>query len=178
MFEYIKGIFDDPDPSTAFDYGDYCDFSSTAANAVAGKDVLIAIWDSTGANILAIGGQQSLSLKRTAETNEVKSKDTESGWSAAVAGMKSWSIDTGGVYVASDAAHQILGEAFENGDNVCVKIYNRKASKGMFGGIATITDYSIDAPYDDSMTYSCTLQGVGKLTDFSLETVTHDTIPQ
>lgn len=173
MIEYIKGLFD----GTAFDSGDYCDFSSTAANAVAGKDVLIGIWNADGTQILALGGQQSLSLSRTAETNEVITKDSDGGWSAAVAGMKSWSIDTGGVYVASDDAHKILGRAFENGDNVCVKVYNRKAQKGMYGGIATITDYSIDAPYDDSMTYSCTLQGVGKLTDFSIETVEHDTLP-
>jgi TP901-1 family phage major tail protein len=176
MMEYIKGLFDDP-VSTAFDSGDYCDFSSTAANAVAGKDVLIAIWNKLGTKILAIAGQQSLSLSRTAETNEVITKDSEGSWSAAVAGMKSWSIDTGGVFVADDESHQILGQAFENGDNVCVKIYNRKAQKGMYGGIATITDYSIDAPYDDSMTYSCTLQGVGKLTDFSIDTVEHDTMP-
>lgn len=171
--EYRKMLFD----GTAFDSNDYCNFSSTAANAVAGKDILLAIWNADGSKILAIAGQQSLSIGRSAETNEVVTKDSEGSWSAAIAGMKSWNIDTGGVYVADDESHQILGQAFENGDNVCVKIYNKKSKKGMLGGIACVTDYSLDAPYDDSMTYSLTLQGVGKLTDFSIETVEHDTIP-
>lgn len=176
--EYLKMLFDDPTPSAAaFDSNDYCNFSSTAAQAVAGKDVLIAIWNADGSKILAIAGQQSGSLSRTAETNEVITKDSEGSWSAAVSGMKSWNIDTGGVYVADDESHQILGRAFEDGDNVCVKVYDKKRKKGLYGGIACITDYSVDMPYDDSMTYSLTLQGVGKLTDFSIETVEHDTIP-
>lgn len=170
--EYRKQLF-----AGEFDSNDYCDFSSTAAQATAGKNWLIAIWNADGTKILAIGGQQSLSLGRTAETNEVITKDSDGGWTAAVSGMKSWTLDTGGVFVADDESHQILGAAFENGDNVCVKIYDRKQAKGLYGGIAAITDYSLDAPYDDSVTYSLTLQGVGKLTDFSIDTVTHDTIP-
>ena len=36
----------------------YCDFSSTAAKALAGKDILLAIWNAAGEKLLAISGQQ------------------------------------------------------------------------------------------------------------------------
>lgn len=160
-----------------FDSNAYCDFSAVAANATAGKDLLLAIWNAEGTSILAVAGQQGLTINRSAETIEVNTKDTEGSWKAAAAGAKSWSIDVDGVYVASDNSHKILGQAFEDGDLVCVKVYNNKTHKGMFAGLACITDYPIEAPYDDSVTYSITLQGVGKLTDFSIETVEHDTLP-
>ena len=47
----------------------------------------------------------------------------------------------------------------------------------MFGGLAVITDYPIEAPYDDSMTYSLTLEGMGALVDLLVEPVTPDTMP-
>lgn len=160
-----------------YDGGDYCDFSAAASNAIAGKDILLAIWNSDGSDILAISGQQSLSLSRSADTIEVNNKDTEGSWKAKIAGMKEWSIDNGGMFVKDDASHALLSEYFESGDPVCVKIYNKKLAKGMFGGLAIITDYSFDMPYDDAMTYSITLEGQGKLTDFSVDVPSTDTLP-
>jgi uncharacterized protein YjdB len=37
----------------------------------------------------------------------------------------------------------------------------------MFGGLAIVTDYSLEAPYDDAMTYSIKLDGMGALVDLS-----------
>lgn len=153
----------------AFDNNLYCDFSQSAAKAVAGKDILLCVFDETGENLLAIAGQQSLTINRSADTIEVSSKDTEGGWKATMAGMKEWSIENGGLYVADDESHGVLSEAFENSDPVCVKVVNTKAQTDMFGGIAYITDYPIEAPYEDAVTYSITLSGVGKLTDLSKE---------
>ena len=72
---------------------------------------------------------------------------------------------------------QALSTAFENGDPVCVKVYNKKTKKSMFGGLAVITDFPLEAPYDDSMTYSISLKGQGKLVDLSSNPVTPDTLP-
>ena len=47
----------------------------------------------------------------------------------------------------------------------------------MFGGLAVITDYPIEAPYDDAMTYSLTLEGMGALVDLSADPVSPDTMP-
>lgn len=52
--EYISQLF-----AGEYDGGAYCDFGSVAAAATAGKDWLVAIWDLTGTDILAIAGQQA-----------------------------------------------------------------------------------------------------------------------
>lgn len=162
-----------------FGYDDnaYCDFSSTAAKALAGKDILLAIWNATGDKLLAISGQQGLTINRSADSIEITSKDTEGGWKSKIAGMKEWSIDNDGLYVPNDESHAVLSRAFENGDPVCLKVVNGKTKKGMFGGLAVITDYPLEAPYDDAVTYSLTFDGMGKLVDLALSPVSPDTMP-
>ena len=169
---YISQIF-----AGEYDGNAYCDFTASAASAVAGKDILLAVWDTTGEHILAVAGQQGLTINRTADTIEVSTKDTEGGWKASIAGMKEWSIDLDGLYVTSDESQSILSNAFTSGDLVCIKVYNNKTRKGMFGGIASITDFPIEAPYDDAVTYSVTFSGVGPLTDLLVDTPTTDTLP-
>ena len=146
----------------------YCDFDNSTTKAVAGKDIILAVFDATGANLLAISGQQGLTINRSADSIEVTSKDTTGGWKSKIAGMKEWSVDNDGYWVPSNESHKTLGKAFQNSDPVCIKIVNGKTKKSMFGGLAYVTDYSIEAPYDDGMTYSISLEGNGSLVDFSL----------
>lgn len=153
-------------------------YDEAAVKATAGKDLLLSVWTSTGDKLLVIGGQQGLTINRSADSIEINSKDTEGSWKSKIAGMKEWSIDTDGLYVTDDEAHTILSEAFENGDPVCLKVINRKTKKGMFGGLASITDYPIEAPYDDAVTYSLTLEGIGKLVDLSKNPLEVDTMPE
>lgn len=160
-----------------YDNNAYCDYSSSVAKATAGKNILLAVWSSEGSKLLAVGGQQGLTINRSADSIEVTSKDTEGGWKSKIAGMKEWSIDTDGIYVVNDDSHKELTKAFENGDPVCIKVINAKAKKGMFGGLAVVTDYSIEAPYDDSMTYSISLEGMGALADLTTNPPETDTIP-
>ncbi len=155
----------------------YCDFSSTAAKALAGKDILLAVFNATGDGLLAISGQQGLTINRSADSIEITSKDTDGGWKSKIAGMKEWSIDNDGLYVPNDESHRVLSEAFENGDPVCLKVVNGKTKQGMFGGLAVITDYPLEAPYDDAVTYSLTFEGMGKLVDLLLNPVEPDTMP-
>jgi len=172
MFDYIKQMF-----TGEYDGGAYCDFSAIADAVTAGKDWLLAVWDSTGANLLAVAGQQGLTINRSADTIEVSSKDTEGGWKSVIPGMKEWSIDLDGVYVPSDDSHKALSAAFSAGNPVCVKVYNAKTKKGLFGGLASITDYPLEAPYDDSVTYSLSFSGMGALTDLTVTPPETDTIP-
>ena len=53
-----------------------------------------------------------------------------------------------------------------------------KTKKGMFGGLAVITDYPLEAPYDDAMTYSLSLEGMGPLVDLAKNPVKPDTMPE
>lgn len=151
-----------------FESGAFCNFNEVAAKAVAGKDVILAVFDTTGADLLAVGGQQALTINRSADSIEVTTKD--STWKSYISGMKEWGIDTDGVYSDGDAAHKALTAAFLNGDLVCIKVINRKTKKAMFGGLCAITDYPLEAPYDDALTFSLSLQGNGALTDLSANT--------
>lgn len=161
----------------AFDSNHYCDFTSSAAKAIAGKDILLCIWNMEGTELLAISGQQGLTINRSADSIEITSKDTQGGWKAYLAGMKEWSIDNDGLFVPNDQSHSILSQAFENSDPVCVKIVDGKRKVGMFGGLAVVTDYPIEAPYDDAVTYSITLSGMGPLEDLTVDPVEPDTMP-
>lgn len=156
----------------------YDGITAPIAQALAGKDLILAIWDSTGENLLAIKGQQGLTINRSADSIEITSKDTEGDWKSKIAGMKEWSIDTDGLYYVSDTSHTALSTAFENGEPVCVKVVNKKSKKGMFAGFAVITDYPLEAPHDDAVTFSITLEGQGKLVDLTANPLDTDTMPQ
>ena len=151
-----------------FENGAYCNFDSSTTKAVAGKDIILAVFDATGTDLLAISGQKGLTINRSADSIEVTSKDTQGGWKSKIAGMKEWSVDNDGFYIPSHASHKALGTAFQNIGPVCIKIVNGKTKKSMFGGLAYVTDYSLEAPFDDGMTYSISLEGNGALVDFSL----------
>jgi TP901-1 family phage major tail protein len=144
---------------------DYCNYSS-AASAVAGKDIMLLVYDDND-ELLAIAGQRSLTINRSADSIEVSSKDTEGGWKSNLAGMKEWSIETDGLYVASDTSMQKLSKAFQNSDPVCLVVKNVKTDSYMFGGQAAITDFPLEAPYDDALTYSVTFSGNGQLVDLT-----------
>ena len=139
--------------------------------------MLLCIYNDDGTSLLAISGQQGLTINRSADTIEITSKDTLGGWKSKIAGMKEWSIDNDGIYMLDDESHKLLSKAFENGDPICLKVVNAKAKKGMFGGLAVITDYPIEAPYDDSVTYSLTFEGMGALVDLTSNPAEPDTMP-
>ena len=160
-----------------FDGGVYCDFNSSAASAIAGKDILLGVWKADGSAILAVAGQQTLTINRSADTIEVSTKDTTSGWKSSIAGMKSWDISIESLYIKDDASQTILSTAFEAGNPVCIKVYDAKAAKGMFGGLAAITTYNLEFPSDDAAKASITFSGIGKLTDLTTEVPATDNVP-
>ena len=78
--KYEKQLFgSEAETTTGFDKGVYCDFSANAVKALAGKDILLAVWNAEGTAISAIAGQQSLKLNRSADSIEVTTKDTGDG---------------------------------------------------------------------------------------------------
>ena len=153
----------------AFEDNLYCDFSATATQAVAGKDILLAVFNSDGTQLLAVAGQQGLTINRSKDTFEVNSKTTKGGWKAYLGGLKEWSIDNDGLYVGSDESHRTLSKAFHDDELVCIKVVNQKTEEALFCGIAIVTDYPIEAPFDDAVTYSISLNGVGPLVDLQDE---------
>src|SRR5690625_2214459 len=150
----------------------YCDFDAEAVQAVAGKDILLALFDSTGTNLLAVAGQQGLTINRSKDTLEVNSKTAGGGWKSFLGGLKEWSIDNDGLYVGNHDSHKALTKAFHDDEFVCIKVINQKTKEALFGGITIVSDYPIEAPYDDAVTYSIELMGNGPLVDLSDEDAT------
>lgn len=138
--------------------------TSELNKAIAGKDILLSIWNTTGSVLLAVAGQQGLTINRDKDTIEVTSKDSQ-GWKQNIVGFKEWSIDNDGVYVRDHASHKLLKEIFDGDDPVLIKVTNQKAKTDMFGGLALLTSYPVEAPYDDAVTYTASFTGTGALVD-------------
>lgn len=153
-------------------------FSNTVPQAMAGKDIILAVYNADATKLLAISGQQGLTINRSADSIEITSKDTQGGWKSKIAGMKEWSIDNDGLYAPNSESHTLMAMAFDKNEPVCIKVINGKTQTGMFGGLAVITDYPVEAPYDDAVTYSMSLEGVGALVDLTLYPESPDIMPE
>ncbi len=120
-----------------------------------GLDILVSIGKQS------IGGQRNASVEMTSETIDVSCKTTGE-WTAKIAGAKSWTAECDGMYFDGDAGYTAALTAFTAGNEVDVKIADSESTVG-FGGKAIITSMNIDAPYEDAMTYSISLEGTGEL---------------
>ncbi|MEK3855740.1 phage major tail protein, TP901-1 family [Cytobacillus sp. FSL H8-0458] len=126
---------------------------------ITGMKCKVYIEDASTGKILA--GQRNATLSRSAESIDATSKDTEGFWKESLAGFKEWSIDCDGAFVQDDAAYSILETKFINSENV--NVYIELLSGTKYKGNTTITDFSLEMPYDDLVTYSISLQGSGAL---------------
>jgi TP901-1 family phage major tail protein len=126
---------------------------------IAGVDVLLYASTDGGTTQNVVGGQSGATLNR--ETNVIEVTSKESGWAENLAGIKSWSIECEGYVVVSDAAYDSLETAWENGEEIDVEI--NVPSGNTYSGKAIIAEFPLEAPQDDAMTFSITLQGTGAL---------------
>ncbi|MGG3561652.1 phage major tail protein, TP901-1 family [Neobacillus rhizosphaerae] len=124
---------------------------------VAGVDVLL--YAMVGTTKTVVGGQSGATLNR--ETNVIEVTSKESGWAENLAGVKSWSIECEGYVVVSDSAYDALETAWENGTEIDVEV--RVPSGNTYSGKAIISEFPLEAPQDDALTFSLTLQGSGAL---------------
>lgn len=107
-----------------------------------------------------IGGQRGCTLNRSSETLDVTSKDS-AGWQENLSGLKNWGVDTDGLVVKDDTALDYLETCFMEGNELPV-IVSTPLGKNYKGNVI-ITDFPIEAPYDDAATYSLSFVGSGKL---------------
>lgn len=110
------------------------------AGKMLGMKVKLFIKDATTGKILA--GQRNAILNRSVES---------------IQGFKSWSIDADRAFVQDNEAYKILETAFLNSENV--DVYLEMPSGTKYEGNATITELSMEFPYDDLTTWSLSLQG-------------------
>jgi TP901-1 family phage major tail protein len=127
-----------------------------------GVDFIINV--NTGTNELPtwtkVAGQRGGSLGRSADTLDSTSKDSD-GWKENEISYKGWEISGEGLLVESDTGYAALEDAFMNDEKVKVQLVTAAGNK--YDGLALITDFPLDAPYDDQATYSVTLLGDGAL---------------
>ncbi|WP_434642762.1 phage major tail protein, TP901-1 family [Thermoanaerobacterium thermosaccharolyticum] len=108
-----------------------------------------------------VAGQQNATLNREVDEADVTSKDS-GGWYEGLPTIRNWSIDFDGLIVENDGGYQALEDAFMNNEILQVQLVTPAGNK--YTGKAYLTDFPIEAPYDDAATYSGTLQGTGPLT--------------
>lgn len=144
----------------------YCDIDSALQEFVSGKDLIAAIFDETGTNLIAISGQQTLVINREAEAVEINTKDS-GGWKDAVQGLKFWNTEIDGAYAQNAESRKLLDDAFNTGKPLCIKIINQALKKAILGGMAIVVKNTLEAPYDDGAIYSIDLKGKGKLVDLT-----------
>jgi TP901-1 family phage major tail protein len=126
-----------------------------------GVDFLIFVETTTPGTYTKVAGQRGGTLNRERETIDVTSKDGD-GWADVEYGLGSWSIEGDGLLVESDVAFQALEDALMDG--TIVKVRFQTAAGNKYEGDALVTSLPIEAPYDDTATYSITLTGKGKPT--------------
>ncbi|WP_141431903.1 phage major tail protein, TP901-1 family [Bacillus sp. 03113] len=127
-----------------------------------GVNFLIYIEDKvTPGTYIKVAGQRGGTINRSYDTIDITTKDGD-GWMDEDYSFGSWSIEGDGLLVESDAGFLALEDAFESTEFVKVRFQTAAGNK--YEGNALITDFPVEAPYDDSATYSITLNGKGKYT--------------
>jgi TP901-1 family phage major tail protein len=133
---------------------------------IAGVDVLLEVQTGTDQTTQepiykVLGGQSGATLNRSAEAIDVTSKDSQ-GWTEAIAGIKSFSIECEGFLSEDDEATGALEEAFDA--RTSLKATIKMPSGKKYEGTVIITDFPVEFPQDDAVTYSLELTGTGALT--------------
>lgn len=111
-----------------------------------------------GVELLAM--QRGATLNQSTDTIETTNKLT-GGWKTFEPSFKEWSIDCDGLIPVDSTAFKALQESYRNGEKLTVSLLD-KEEKGETGSVI-ISDFPLEYPYDDSATYSITLQGTGAL---------------
>lgn len=110
-------------------------------------------------NTTPLAGQRNATLNRSAEALDATSKDSD--WRENLQGIKEWSIDCDGLLVQSDEAYDRLEDIFMTDGEVGVLITLPSGKK--YSGNAIVTDFPIEFPYDDLVTYTAAFTGNGPL---------------
>ena len=158
-----------------------CNFDSLTTKATHGKNIVAMISTATEDQLLAMQGQQGLSFSMSRETSSSAVKGDEGDWTVNFAGIGSWEMSCDGLWCMGDEGRKAFLTHLANGKPVCAGIWQREAQEDgsvkytpIRKGLAIPTGDEIDAPHDDSATYSCSFTGSGK--PWMIETATEDEI--
>lgn len=120
---------------------------------------VIQIEKTTG-SFINIGGGKNGTLNRSAGTIDVTTRDS-AGWKENMIGLKEWSFEHDGLVVANDEGYKALEKAFMNDLEVTLQIQTPSGEK--YKGKGVLTDFPLEMPFDDAVSYSFSLTGNGAL---------------
>lgn len=107
-----------------------------------------------------VAGQRGASLNRSTDEADITSKDS-AGWHEGLPTTRTWGIDADGLVIEDDTGYVALEDAWRAGTQVQVELSTPAGNTEI--GMATITDFPVDMPYDGETTYSISLAGSGAL---------------
>jgi len=109
-------------------------------------------------------GQRSSPLNQTADTIDVSHKGTGK-YKATLAGLKAWNISLDALAMLNDVGSNVLEYAYKQSLQVNIKL--ERPDLYYVTGWASITEFSLETPYEGAATISSTLEGAGPLTDWT-----------
>lgn len=140
-----------------------------------GANVLIMKLDSGGtagtwSDYTPIAGQQNATFNRASDNFSYNVKGDS--WTYNEATYRNWSIDCDGLYVIDDTVFDALQDDFLAGNDIVVAI-SFELEEGdtpvsgdtFYYGTGIISDFSVECPQDNMVSYSISILGKGELTE-------------
>lgn len=136
------------------------------SSAIAGKKFLLYVAYDSQWNL--IGGLRDTSLEISADSIDASSKDN-GGWGEAIPGPRSWTGSPSVVVKTKNEGDSIieawvLDEELQLARPALRFAFVNTADKSYYDGWGVVTSYSLEASYDDVMTKSMEINGVGPIT--------------
>ncbi|HDR8302777.1 TPA: phage major tail protein, TP901-1 family [Bacillus cereus] len=128
---------------------------ATTGQKIAGVDIIVKV----GSPAVAVGGQSGCTINRSMNVIETTDK-TSNGWVTKIGGTKEWSTELESFIVTGDAGYTALNKAFKDRAEIDVEAVVAGVT---YSGKALISDFPIEAPQDDAVTFTVTLEGSGEL---------------
>ena len=133
-----------------------------------GTGLILEISTDGGTNYFPTAFATSCSISINMDTRDTTTKES-AGWSEKLEAVKSWSVEAEGLQDFSDSASdQNFDDLFaklSSRDVVKIKFTNATSGDYQYTGDAFITSLSMDAPMEDNVTYSISLEGTGTLSE-------------
>ena len=110
-------------------------------------------------NDIPVAGQQNASLTRSMTPIDITNKIFGS-WKESLSGTKTWKVSCSGMYVKNAESYKALEDAFMNNKELAVKLIMDNYS---YVGQALITDFPLNAVFNNQFKYTLQLLGTGEL---------------
>ena len=110
-------------------------------------------------NDIPVAGQQNASLTRSMAPIDITNKIFGS-WKESLSGTKTWKVSCSGMYVKNAESYKALEDAFMNNKELSVKLIMDNHS---YVGQALITDFPLNAVFNNQFKYTLQLLGTGEL---------------